>query len=163
MVKRRPNPLSAVRAVLIIPLALPALLGSAGKAESIVPKHEQDPALPEIAGAPAQNKGIRSVRLLGAVDLGDEFAALGGYQLRAREIIVEPGGEVGVHRHEKRPGVAVIVEGTMVERRGLKGLPVLHGPGDTSFEQTGLIHWWRNQGELPSRAVVIDIVPLKIP
>ncbi|HJN36305.1 MAG: cupin domain-containing protein [Prochlorococcus sp.] len=148
---------------LLLTLAASALLGSAVEAEIIVPTHERQPALPVITGAPAKNQGIRSVRLLGAVDLGHDFAAMGGYQLRAREIIVEPGGEVGVHRHEQRPGVAVVVEGRMTEMRGLEGLPVTYGPGGTSFETTGVIHWWRNQGEDPARAVVVDIVPITTP
>lgn len=38
---------------------------------------------------PAKNKGIRPITMLGTVALGDDFPALHGRPLRAREIVVD--------------------------------------------------------------------------
>lgn len=86
-----------------------------------------------------------------------------GYVLRAREIIVAPGGQIGVHRHERRPGVAVMLEGEMTERRAPDARPQPLGPGGVAFESGGVVHWWRNETDAPARAIVIDIVAAEEP
>lgn len=95
-------------------------------------------------------RGVLSVRMLGSMDLEQDFPSMKGYVLRAREITVAPGGQIGVHRHERRPGVAVF-------------RPEELAPGAVAFEGSGVIHWWRNETNIPAKAIVIDIVPAKNP
>ena len=110
---------------------------------------------------PTETKGIESTEVLGSVSLSGEFEGLDGYKLRAREVTVLPGGQVAVHQHTSRPGVAYILEGEMVEhRKGVDG-PVVKATGATAFEKSGTIHWWKNESSAKARVMVVDIVPVE--
>jgi quercetin dioxygenase-like cupin family protein len=104
-------------------------------------------------------QGVLAIRRLGAQPLDHDFPALAGRELRIREITVAPGGSIALHRHDQRPGLAYILEGQMTERRGPGFAPLVLGPGGVALESTGVIHWWRNEGKGPARALVVDIVP----
>jgi quercetin dioxygenase-like cupin family protein len=103
------------------------------------------------------------VRALGSTELEQDFPSMKGYVLRAREITVGPGGQIGVHGHERRPGVAVMLEGEMTERRAPGARPQPLGPGEVALEAAGVVHWWRNETDAPAKAIVIDIVPNDLP
>lgn len=124
-----------------------------------IPEMEQARAQKLQALGPKQNQGVLSVTALGAVSLDGEFAGVDGRQLRAREILIAPGGRVAVHQHDQRPGLAYILEGEATEHRSDRAEPVVHGPGSVAFEKSGVIHWWENTGDVPMKAVVVDIVP----
>lgn len=75
--------------------------------------------------------------------------------LRMRAVELEPGGNVGQHKHDGRPSFAYIVDGDLIEHRG---------DGDTSYntgervaERNGLVHWWEN-GDTSATIVVFDII-----
>ncbi|MDP5122924.1 MAG: hypothetical protein NWP84_03480, partial [Cyanobium sp. MAG_04] len=42
-----------------------------------------------------------------------------------REITIAPGGHIGLHRHDSRPGVPYLLEGSLTERRGASYSPVV--------------------------------------
>ncbi len=126
---------------------------------AVVPEAERQAVADKKVLGPAKNKGIRPISMLGAVALGDDFPALQGRQLRAREIVVEPGGVVAVHEHQQRPGVAYILEGSIYEHRAGEAKPLLRTKGAVSFEKGGVIHWWENRSRKIVRALVVDIVP----
>ena len=128
---------------------------------AIVPQAERDLATKKNLSGPTQNKGIRSVRPLGAVELGGEFPLAAGRQLRARELIIEPGGVVAVHQHDARPGVAYILEGEIIEHRNDHPQPLVRKAGNVALEKTGISHWWENRSPHPVRALVVDIVPVE--
>ncbi|MEO0998595.1 MAG: cupin domain-containing protein [Pseudomonadota bacterium] len=128
--------------------------------DRVVPEAEYDQARQDQRAGPGETHGIRHVRALGSVPLDRDFDALRGHELRAREIVIEPGGQVAVHEHDARPGVAYILEGTLTEYRGPDNRPLVRGVGAVSFEQTGVVHWWRNETAAPARALVVDIVPV---
>ena len=109
-------------------------------------------------GGPAKNEGV-SVEPVAAIDLAAEFPELKGHRLRARVITIAAGGQVAVHEHQKRPGLAYILEGEVVEHRADAEEPVVRGPGKHSVEGTGVVHWWENVSDRPMRALVVDIVP----
>ncbi|MBE9029324.1 cupin domain-containing protein [filamentous cyanobacterium LEGE 11480] len=125
----------------------------------IVPQRERDKAQELKVKGPTKTLGITSLTNLGAVDLSGEFKSLDGYTLRAREIVVAPGGQVAVHQHNSRPGIAYIIEGEMVEYRNDQDDPIVRKAGSVAFERTGVVHWWKNQSSKPARALVVDIVP----
>ncbi len=67
---------------------------------------------------PTEHKGI-SVTLLGVV--GEESLqkqiGLSGYEVRLREIVIEPGGQIARHSHAARPGVVQTISGSWTEGR----------------------------------------------
>jgi quercetin dioxygenase-like cupin family protein len=108
-------------------------------------------------------QGVLEVKRLGGQPLGPDFPALAGRELRLRQITIAPGGSIGLHLHDQRPGVAYILEGQMTERRGPGFAPQVIGIGEAAFEGSGISHWWRNEGSTPARALVVDIVPVETP
>lgn len=124
----------------------------------VVPDAERDIALQRNISGPTENKGIGTITLLGTVELGDEFPTTAGRQLRARKLIILPGGIVAVHQHDARPGMAYILEGEIVEHRNDQPEPIVRKPGAVAFEKTGVVHWWENQSSAPVKALVVDII-----
>lgn len=127
---------------------------------AIVPARERAQATGQGLSGPTANRGIRAVNPIGTVPLAAEFTSTHNRQLRAREIVVEPGGVVAVHEHQGRPGMAYILEGEIVEHRNDHPEPILRKQGDAAFERTGVAHWWENRSDRVVRALVVDIVPL---
>lgn len=132
-----------------------------GGSKGVVPEAERRLAADRGINGPTQNQGIKSIAVLGTVDLGSEFAAMNGRQLRARELVIEAGGVVAVHQHDARPGMAYILEGEIVEHRNDQSSPIVHKQGSVAFEKTGVAHWWENKSLVPVRALVVDVVPIE--
>ncbi|MES1944208.1 hypothetical protein PC39_08834 [Salinisphaera sp. PC39] len=148
---------AALTGLVLACLAVPGIAHEDGK--HVVPEAERDRAAELQAEGPSENAGIAGVRDLGRIGIGGEFETPDGRILRAREITIEPGGVVAVHRHQGRPGLAYILEGEIVEHRNDAEEPITRGIGAVSFEKTGVIHWWENRGDSTVRALVVDIVP----
>lgn len=129
-----------------------------GEGHSVVPDRERHAATERVTDGPQENRGIESVTALGTVALGGEFPGMEGKELRAREIVIAPGGIVAVHRHDARPGLAYILEGEIIEHRNDADGPLKRSAGNVAFEKTGVVHWWENTGDAPVRALVVDIV-----
>ena len=126
----------------------------------VVPEFEKKIAQKKAMQGPKKTQGIKAVEPLGAVSLAKDFASMAGKQLRARKLIIAPGGIVAVHQHDHRPGMAFILSGEIYEyRNGAK--PVLKKKGTVAFEQTGVIHYWVNKSKNNVEAIVVDIVPEK--
>lgn len=106
---------------------------------------------------PAETSGIASIEALGLVDLGAEFSAMTGRQFRARVFTIEPGGIVGIHTHDQRPGFAYILSGSIVEHRNDTDGAIQHEAGSIAVERSGVSHWWENISDAPVRALVVDI------
>jgi quercetin dioxygenase-like cupin family protein len=144
----------------VVPWLLDGAIPLSGHAQrAVVPFHEYQHKDPQAV----DTKGVLTVKLLGSQPLGADFPALSGRELRLRELTIAPGGTIGLHRHDQRPGVAYILDGQMTERRGPGFLPQIIGPGAAAFEGGGDVHWWRNEGTIPARALVVDIVPIDTP
>ena len=101
------------------------------------------------------------VEPLGNLDLSGEFRAMKGRMLRTRRITIAPGGSVAWHQHEQRPGVAYVIEGSLIEVRddGSGIQSIQRRAGDAVFESTDVLHGWRNDSDQAATAVVIDLVP----
>lgn len=106
---------------------------------------------------PKETRGIASIDPLGIIDLGGEFPAMEGRQMRARIFTIEPGGVVGVHTHDQRPGYAFIVSGSIAEHRNDQPGSLTRHAGDISMEKAGVTHWWKNGFSEPVKALVVDI------
>ena len=106
---------------------------------------------------PAKTSGIASVRSLGSIDLGGEFAPMKGHQFRARIFTIAPGGVVARHEHHARPGYAYIISGQIIEHRNDNKEPIIRRAGDVAIERTGVAHYWENSFDEPVQALVVDI------
>ena len=125
-------------------------LGSDGKTNDLV-------IVRELQG-PMKTAGIESVKALGVVDLGSEFEAMKGHQMRARIFTINPGGVVARHEHQSRPGFAYIISGQIIEHRNDQKDALVRKPGDVAIERSGVVHYWENTFGEPVVALVIDIV-----
>lgn len=110
------------------------------------------------ADGPTESSGVLSSEVLGSISLSGEFPGMEGKVLRARIVTLAPDGQIAVHRHEARPGVAYVVEGDLIEHRN-DDPPVRRRAGEAVFENSGVVHWWENASRGPARVVVVDIVP----
>ena len=128
---------------------------------TVTPEAERKQAAEMDATGPKKTSGIKAVRVLGAVPLAGEFEKPGERILRGREVDIEPGGVVAVHRHDGRPGLAYIVSGQLTEHRVGVDAPVVKRAGDFALERTGTTHWWKNEGDTVTRVIVVDLVPPK--
>lgn len=125
----------------------------------VTPEAEVRQAADMDATGPKETTGVKALRVLGTVPLAGEFEKPDERVLRGREIDIEPGGRVAVHRHDGRPGLAYIVSGQLTEHRvGVDG-PVVKKAGDAVWERTGTLHWWENEGDTVARVIVVDLVP----
>ena len=125
---------------------------------TVVPAAEKAVGAQLGTDGPTETKGIEYARKLGAIDLGSEFSQMEGHVMRMREISLAPGGQVAVHQHRSRPGIAYILEGEAVEYRSDEAEPQVRKAGDAAVESSGIIHWWINKGENSARVIVVDIV-----
>lgn len=127
-------------------------------AQTVVPEAEKARAAALLVEGPTRTSGIASVKVIGGVSLDGEFQSSDGLMLRVRELVIDPGGVVAVHQHDKRPGAAYIIEGEMTEYRASESGPVVKTAGSTAMERSGVVHWWENTGKTAARALVVNIV-----
>src|SRR3954463_15110880 len=93
---------------------------------------------------PRDNKAY-TISKTTVVELGPEFEAMAGRQLRLRMLTIEPGGHIGLHDHKDRPAVVYFIQGTNTVTRD-DGSSQTFRPGDTTGENGKTIHWHRNVG-----------------
>ncbi len=109
---------------------------------------------------PTEHKGV-SVVNLGAISGSSMSAQLGlqGYKMQLREITLAPGGQIARHDHFKRPGLVWTLSGSLTEGRptGDKEYPA--SLKEALLEDATTDHWFWNDGSVPARVVVCDIVP----
>jgi quercetin dioxygenase-like cupin family protein len=105
--------------------------------------------------APKDNKGLTASKTT-IVDLGPEFAAMAGRQLRLRLLTIEPGGYIGLHSHADRPAVVYFMQGTDTVIRDDGTSQTFH-PGDTTGETGKTVHWHRNDGKDAVILITADI------
>ena len=111
---------------------------------------------------PTKHKGV-SVESLGVVSAESMARQLGlpHHIMQLREITLEPGGAIAQHSHAKRPGIVWTASGSWVEGRpsGEKEYPAGKGKGSTIVEDADTDHWFFNDGDVPAKVLVCDIVP----
>ena len=94
------------------------------------------------ADPPKDNKGYSSSKPT-VVDLGSEYPAMAGRQLRPRVLTIEPGGHIGLHSHKDRPSVVYFVQGTDTATREdgtsieFQAIARLDSPMDVAYYQHG--------------------------
>jgi quercetin dioxygenase-like cupin family protein len=101
-------------------------------------------------------KGVTD-KVIGAIDLAQEKVKLAGYQIRARQLVIQPGGEVPWHSHAERPALIYIVSGTITEFRSTCKDPIVHKGGELAVENHEVSHWWKNTGKTPVVIISFDL------
>ncbi len=104
--------------------------------------------------APTGNKGI-TIKVLEAIDLGPQFQAMTGRQLRMRLVTAEPGGIFGIHDHKDRPAEDYVLQGAVIDHRGSQAKE--YRAGMSIFEDKDTVHWLENKGTTPAVLVSVDI------
>lgn len=98
-----------------------------------------------------------STEAIGEFPLGEEIPGLQGYNMRARYIVVAPGGRIRIHNHTGRPAFSYIVNAPVTQYRSDRpGEAVEHQPGTFSADND-IGHWWRNDSDQIARWYVVDI------
>jgi quercetin dioxygenase-like cupin family protein len=96
--------------------------------------------------------------LISSIDLSPMGSGLGGRKLRMRKLVIEPGGVVPWHSHEKRPSNIYVISGSITEYRSTCSVPIEHGPGDVTAEFGPLSHWWKNNTKHPTVLISADLL-----
>jgi quercetin dioxygenase-like cupin family protein len=102
---------------------------------------------------PTENKGL-DAKVVSTVDLAPDMP---GYQLRLRNVVLEPGGVIGIHSHKDRPAVGYILEGTFTELRE-GGYVREYKPGEGLTESRDVTHGGENRGTSKVIIVGVDII-----
>ncbi|GEM_PF-2229769 len=104
---------------------------------------------------PAIGHGNRT-EAIDEMALGAEIPGFDGYNMRARYIVVAPGGLIRIHNHSGRPAFSYIVAEPVTQVRSDDQTPIKMGPGDLSADN-GIAHYWTNDGTGEARWYVVDI------
>lgn len=106
---------------------------------------------------PSAPKGVTD-DVISSIDLGDGYG-IAGRALRARRLVISPGGIVPWHGHNERPANIYVLEGQITEFRSNCAVPIVHKKGDVVAEKGAISHWWRNDS--PRKVVLLssDILP----
>jgi quercetin dioxygenase-like cupin family protein len=116
-------------------------------------------ALPGAAKAPV---GVTEMELA-YIDLGKESVNLPQRRLRYRHMEIQPGGVVPLHSHADRPALIMVNQGQIFEYSSQCTVPIVHKAGEIARESNGLMHWWKNEGNVVVVLTIADIVNDKKP
>jgi quercetin dioxygenase-like cupin family protein len=91
------------------------------------------------------------------IDLGAEIEAMKGWQLRLRELKIEPGGHIGLHSHKDRPSVVLFTQGTDTVTND-DGSAKTFKAGDSTAEGVKTVHWHKNVGSDDVTIFTADLI-----
>ena len=80
------------------------------------------------------------------------------HAVRMRRLVIEPGGVIAWHAHDRIQGMAVIVSGQATEIRNTCMDPIVYLAGDVAIEDANTAHGWRNDGDAPTVVLVAHYV-----
>ena len=115
--------------------------------------------LPGAATAPV---GVTEMELA-SIDLVKENVKLPERRLRYRHMEIQPGGIVPFHSHADRPALIMVNQGQIFEYSSKCTVPIVHKAGEIARESNGLMHWWKNEGNVVVVLTIADIVNDKKP
>jgi len=115
-----------------------------------------------LAGAAKAPVGVAEMELA-YIDLGKEAVNLPQRRLRYRHMEIQPGGVVPLHSHADRPALIMVNQGQIFEYSSQCTVPIVHKAGEIARESNGLMHWWKNEGNVVVVLTIADIVNDKKP
>ncbi len=109
---------------------------------------------------PEVHKGL-AVTTLGTIPEKSLKAQNGisGYELRMREITINPGGQIAKHSHAKKAGLVTVTSGTWTEGRPGSEMEYSGSQPKGILEDSATVHWFWNRTAKAATAIVCDIVP----
>ena len=107
---------------------------------------------------PSTPSGVTDT-VISSIDIAPLGKGFSGYNMRMRKLIVQPGGVVPWHSHEKRPANIYIISGSITEYRSTCSEPIEHKAGDVTGEFGNLQHWWKNNSNEPAVLISADVLP----
>ena len=116
-------------------------------------------SLPGAASAPV---GVTEMEL-SSIDLSKENVRLPERRLRLRHMEIQSGGIVPLHSHADRPALIMVNQGQIFEYSSKCTVPIVHKAGEIARESNGLMHWWKNEGNVVVVLTIADIVNDKKP
>ncbi len=140
-------------AAVLAGLALVALSAGAHAADCPADKVGTDVTKP----GPTTPSGLTDT-LISSIDLSAMGPGLAGHKLRMRKLVIQPGGIVPWHSHEKRPANIYIISGSITEYRSTCSVPIEHKAGDMTAEFGPLAHWWKNNTKQPTVLISADFL-----
>jgi quercetin dioxygenase-like cupin family protein len=107
---------------------------------------------------PAEHEGV-SVVPLGQLNESSLKIQLGliGYEMKLREVTVEPGGAIKEHSHATRPGLVKTISGAWIEVRNGKEIKYPAAKQEALVEDENTVHWLYNDGDVPAVALVCGL------
>lgn len=130
----------------LLALAAAATLGACG----LIPR-----SIDGLTG-PAIGQGNRT-EAIDEFPLGAEIPGFDGYVMRARYVVVKPGGHIRIHQHFGRPAFSYIVSGPVTEHRSDAETPIHHEAGGLTAD-VNIAQWWTNDSKTEeARWYVVDI------
>ena len=148
----------ATRSILVASLLSLAVAAPAFAGECPKDKSGNNP-LPGAATAPV---GVTEMELA-SIDLSKENVKLPERRLRYRHMEIQPGGIVPLHSHADRPALIMVNQGQIFEYSSKCTVPIVHKAGEIARESSGLMHWWKNEGNVVVVLTIADIVNDKMP
>jgi quercetin dioxygenase-like cupin family protein len=115
-----------------------------------------------LTGAATAPIGVTEMEL-SSIDLSKERVNLPQRRLRYRHMEIAPGGVVPLHTHADRPALILVNQGQIYEYSSQCTVPILHKAGEIGRESNGLMHWWKNEGNVTVILTIADIVNDKKP
>ena len=108
-------------------------------------------------GAATAPVGVTEMELA-SIDLTKETVKLPERRLRYRHMEIQPGGVVPLHTHADRPALIMVNQGQIFEYSSRCMVPISHKAGEIARESNGLMHWWKNEGNVVVVLTIADIV-----
>ena len=113
--------------------------------------------------APPRRPSASTEMELASIDLAKESVKLPERRLRYRHMEIQPGGIVPLHSHADRPALIMVNQGQIFEYSSKCTVPISHKAGEIARESNGLMHWWKNEGNVVVVLTIADIVNDKKP
>jgi quercetin dioxygenase-like cupin family protein len=158
MPQTKPSRVRATQSVLVASLLSFAVAAPAFAGECPKDKVGNNP----LAGAAAKPVGVTEMELA-SIDLSKESVKLPERRLRYRHMEIQPGGIVPLHSHADRPALIMVNQGQIFEYSSKCTVPISHQAGEIARESNGLMHWWKNEGNVVVVLTIADIVNDKKP
>lgn len=94
---------------------------------------------------------------LGTFHIGDIIKKFYGRNVRMRFWSMAPDGVIKLHLHDERPALVHILKGFVTERKFGVAEPKILKAGDTTVENKGTYHWWKNTSGKMVHLVAVDL------
>ena len=153
MLMSKPNRVRATRSVLVASLLSLAVAAPVFAGECPQGKVGNNP----LQGAATAPVGVTEMELA-SIDLAKESVKLPERRLRYRHMEIQPGGVVPLHSHADRPALIMVNQGQIFEYSSKCLVPISHKAGEIARESNGLMHWWKNEGNVVVVLTIADIV-----